>query len=310
MERDQAVWVTIGSVLPSAQNERHRVTDANELCVLAVHAHPDDEASKGAATFARYATEGIRTVVVTCTGGERGDILNPSIDPSEVEGRMPEVRRAEMAESVAILNLSAHYWLGFEDSGMPNWGTGLPAGCFGLAPLEEPVEVLTGILRAERPQVVVTYDEWGGYPHPDHVKTHQVSMAAIDAAADADAYPDAGEAHRVSKVYYHLGFHKERLETLHAAALDAGFDSPFGEWIKRTEQMPQKEITTQVECAAFFEVRKKALLAHRTQVDPAGFWFQVSEEIVGKHWPYEDYTLVRSDVETEIPETDLFAGLR
>lgn len=289
------------------------MSEERELCVLAVHAHPDDEASKGAATFAKYADEGIRTVVVTCTGGERGDILNPQVDPTEVEGRMPEVRRAEMAEAARILNLGAHYWLGFVDSGLPDWGKwdeGLPDDCFAKAPLDAPVERLVEILRNERPQVVVTYDEHGGYPHPDHIMVHKVSMAALDAAADPSAYPELGGVHRVAKVYYHIGFSRERLETLHSAALDAGLESPLGEWIERVKNMPQHEITTQVECAGWLEVRKRALLAHRTQVDPEGFWFQLSEEIVARHWPYEDYELVRSDVESAPPETDLFAGLR
>lgn len=286
------------------------MSEGSELCVLAVHAHPDDEASKGAATFAKYADQGIRTIVVTCTGGERGDVLNPSLNVAEVEGRMPEVRRAEMAAAAEILSLSAHYWLGFVDSGLPAWGEGLPDGCFASAPLAEPVERLVAIFRDERPQVVVTYDEFGGYPHPDHVMVHKVSMAALDAAEDPSAYPELGEAHRAAKVYYHIGFSRERLETLHAAALDAGIESPLGDWIERVKNMPQHEITTQVECADWLEIRKRALLAHRTQVDPDGFWFQLSEEIVAKHWPYEDYTLVRSDLETELPEDDLFAGLR
>lgn len=289
------------------------MSEKRELCVLAVHAHPDDEASKGAATFARYADEGVRTVVVTCTGGERGDILNPQMDPTEVEGRMPEVRKAEMAEAARILNLGGHYWLGFIDSGLPDWGKwdeGLPDDCFAKSPLEVPVERLVEILRDERPEVVVTYDEFGGYPHPDHVMVHKVTMAALDAAADPSAYPELGEAHRVAKVYYHIGFSRERLETLHSASLDAGLESPLGEWIERVKNMPQREITTQIECADWFESRKQALLAHRTQVDPEGFWFQLSEEIVAMHWPYEDYELVRSDVESEIPESDLFAGLR
>lgn len=282
----------------------------DELCILAVHAHPDDEASKGAATLARYASEGIRTVVVTCTGGERGDVLNPLVDAEEVRGRMAEVRRQEMAAAAEILNLSAHYWLGFKDSGLPRWGDGLPEDSFALTPLELPVGCLVSILRKERPQVVVTYDETGGYPHPDHIMVHKVSMAALEAAADPGAYPDRGAAHRVTKVYYHLGFSRERLETLHAAALDAGIESPLGEWIERVKNLPQHQITTQVECSEWLEVRKQALLAHRSQVDPDGFWFQLSEEIVARHWPYEDYTLVRSDVETRIPEDDLFAGLR
>ena len=152
---------------------------------MAVHAHPDDESSKGAATMARYADEGARVLVVTLTGGERGDILNPAMDLPEVHGRIAEIRRDEMAKAAEILGVE-HHWLGFVDSGLPEGDPPppLPEGCFALVPLEEPTEALVRVIREFRPHVMTTYDENGGYPHPDHIRCHQVSVAAYEAAAD------------------------------------------------------------------------------------------------------------------------------
>ena len=161
---------------------------------MAVHAHPDDESSKGAATTARYAAEGARVLVVTLTGGERGDILNPAMDLPEVHGRIAEIRRDEMAKAAEILGVE-HHWLGFVDSGLPEGDPlpPLPEGCFALEPLEEPTEALVRVIREFKPHVMTTYDENGGYPHPDHIRCHQVSVAAYEAAADYRLYPDAGE---------------------------------------------------------------------------------------------------------------------
>src|SRR6188474_496662 len=179
----------------------------SELRLMAVHAHPDDESSKGAATTARYAAEGVRVKVVTLTGGERGDILNPAMDLPEVHGRIHEIRIDEMARAAEILGVE-HQWLGFVDSGLPEGDPlpPLPEGCFALTDLGIEVGRLVEVIRAFRPQVMTTYDENGGYPHPDHIRCHQVSVAAYDAAADPNAYPEAGAPWQVAKLYYHHSF--------------------------------------------------------------------------------------------------------
>jgi mycothiol S-conjugate amidase len=179
----------------------------SELRLMAVHAHPDDEASKGAATLARYADEGHRVMVVTLTGGERGDILNPAMDLPDVHGRISEIRRDEMAKAASILGVE-HHWLGFVDSGLPKGDLPqpLPEGCFAQVPLEESTEPLVRVVREFRPHVMITYDENGGYPHPDHIRCHQVSVAAYEAAGDYCRFPGAGEPWAVSKLYYVHGF--------------------------------------------------------------------------------------------------------
>lgn len=283
------------------------------LRLLAVHAHPDDEASKGAATTARYVAEGIEVMIVTCTGGERGDVLNPLAQPMVDEWGLHETRRREMAESAAILGVR-HEWLGFEDSGFPEGDPlpPLPAGCFADVPLEDTVLPLVRIIRAFRPQVVTTYDENGGYPHPDHVRTHETTMAAVEAAADPAVLPDAGEPWQVLKVYYNQQFSKGRVESLHLAMIDEDLDSPYHDWLERWDDRPEDahRITTRIYAADFFDTRDQALLAHRTQIAPDSMWFAVPREVEKRVWPTEDFQLAWSKVSTTLPEDDLFAGIR
>jgi mycothiol S-conjugate amidase len=282
---------------------------------MAVHAHPDDESSKGAATMARYVDEGVDVLVVTCTGGERGSILNPALkDRPEIEANIAEIRRDEMERARAILGVRQH-WLGFVDSGLPEGDPlpPLPEGCFALVPLEEAVGRLVAEVRRFRPHVMTTYDENGGYPHPDHIRTHEISVAAFDAAADPDAYPEAGEPWQPLKLYYDIGFSAEKMEALHAAMVARGLESPFEEWLSRRERWGDRrppKLTTRVPCADWFERRDAALLAHATQVDPNGWFFAMPLAVQREVWPTEDFELARSLVDSAIPEDDLFAGIR
>ena len=147
-------------------------SEADQLRLMAVHAHPDDESSKGAATMARYVREGAQVLVCTLTGGERGDILNPAMDRPEIKADIAAVRRAEMARAREILGVEQRF-LGFTDSGLPEGDPKppLPEGCFALKPVAEAAEPLVRAIREFRPHVMLTYDEKGGYPHPDHVMT-------------------------------------------------------------------------------------------------------------------------------------------
>ncbi|TAK68721.1 MAG: mycothiol conjugate amidase Mca [Actinomycetota bacterium] len=279
---------------------------------MAVHAHPDDESSKGAATTARYVAEGVEVLVVSCTGGERGDILNPAADSEAARTDMPAVRRAEMAAAARILGVR-HAWLGFIDSGLPEGDPlpPLPAGCFAALPLDDVTGPLVALVREFRPHVMTTYDEHGGYPHPDHIRCHEVSVAAFEAAGDPARYPGMGQPWQPSKLYYN-GRSKRSLLALHEAMLAAELESPYGPWLQRWEDRPEdaERITTRVECAEYFPVRDDALRAHATQVDPTGFWFAAPLELQQEVAPYEEFELARSRVATQLPEDDLFAGLR
>ncbi len=287
-----------------------------QLRLMAVHAHPDDESSKGAATTARYVREGVDVLVVSCTGGEAGSILNPAMERPGVAERLPEIRREEMAEAQRLLGFR-HEWLGFVDSGFPEAGEDgvtppLDPRCFAMQPLEVAAEPLVRLVRLHRPHVMTTYDENGGYPHPDHVMCHRVSVEAFEAAGDPARYPEAGEPWQPLKLYYHQTFHKQRLVALHEAMLAAGLESPYGEWLGRWEDRPQDadRVTTRVPCGQYFELRDRALLAHATQVDPTGNWFRCPRELQQRVWPTEDYQLAQSRVATTLPEDDLFAGVR
>ena len=287
----------------------------DQLRLMAVHAHPDDESSKGAATMARYVAEGVPVLVATMTGGERGSILNPAMDRPEIVANMARVRAEEMASAREILGVEQRF-MGFVDSGLPEGDPlpPLPEGCFALTEVEVAAAPLVRAIREFRPHVILTYDENGGYPHPDHVMTHKVAALAFDAAADPDAYPEAGDPWQPLKLYYFATFHTERFRALHDEMLRRGLESPyakiFEEWAEEDRRTPPPEITTRIECAGFFEVREAALKAHATQVDPDGFWFACPREVQQVAWPTEDYHLARSLVNSELPEDDLFAGIR
>jgi mycothiol S-conjugate amidase len=295
-------------------------SNPEQLRLMAVHAHPDDESSKGAATMARYVREDVQVLVCTLTGGERGDILNPAMDRPEIKADIAAVRRAEMDRAREILGVEQRF-LGFVDSGLPEGDPKppLPEGCFALMPVAEAAEPLVRAIREFRPHVMLTYDENGGYPHPDHVMTHQVSVAAFEAAADPDAYPASGEPWQPLKMYYFVSFHQAKFVAFHEEMLRREMESPyakiFEEWQARARKRgePERrelEITTRVPCGDYFEIRDQALKAHATQIDPDGFWFRCPLDVQRAVWPTEDYHLARSVVDSDLPEDDLFAGVR
>jgi mycothiol S-conjugate amidase len=279
------------------------------LRLLAVHAHPDDESSKGAASTAKYVAEGVEVHVVSCTGGERGSILNPNIvcPPTDITA----LRQKEMQSAAAILGVS-HTWLGFIDSGFPEGDPlpPLPEGSFAALPISEEVGALVDVIRRYRPHVITTYDENGGYPHPDHIRTHELTMLAYELAAD-DSYQSELAPWAAAKVYYHHAFTKSRIIALHESCMNEREINAFGHWLTDWHEDDSfSRVTTRVHCADYFEVRDRALLAHATQIDPDGDWFVVPREIEKRVWPTEDFELALSRIPHESCETDLFAGLR
>lgn len=284
---------------------------SEQLRLMAVHAHPDDESSKGAATMARYVSEGVDVVVATLTGGERGSILNPAMDRPDVRDNLSEIRREEMRRAREILGVR-QIWLGFIDSGLPEGDPPppLPEGCFALQPLEAAAEPLVRAVRQHRPHVILTYDDDGGYPHPDHVMCNRVSVAAFEAAGDPDRYPEAGPPWQPLKLYYQGTLSWQRFQALHEEMLRRGLESPYGERLQRLlDRGDRFPSTTRVACADWFDTRDQALLAHATQVDPKGHWFACPLDIQRAVWPTEDYHLARSLVDIALPEEDIFSGV-
>jgi mycothiol S-conjugate amidase len=168
------------------------------------------------------------------------------------------------------------------------------------------------VIREFRPHVLTTYDENGGYPHPDHIRCHQVSVDAYEAAADYCRFPDAGEPWAVSKLYYNHGFLRARMQLLHDEAVKHGQDAPFKKWLEHWDPAHdpfESRVTTRVECSAYFGQRDDALRAHASQIDPNHDFFAAPIAWQVRLWPTEEYELARSRVPADLPETDLFAGI-
>jgi mycothiol S-conjugate amidase len=300
----------------------------DSLCLLTVHAHPDDESSKGAGSVALYHAEGIHTVLVCCTGGEEGEILNPALDTPAVHARIVDLRREELAKATEIIGYDEVVMLGYRDSGMPGSEANANPDSFAQAPHEEAVERLVAIVRRTRPQVMVVYgDEQSGYPHPDHLRVHEIGLAAFEAAGDPQRYPSAGEPWQPAKLYYTV-FSAIRFREIHEKFVELGLESPFDEaWRARWKEIPAEPISTSIDISDFADVRRDALLAHATQVDPKSrFWFGLPPEVMRSIHPFDDYRLAlvagpdgtlaapaaggAALASEGVVETDLFAGLR
>jgi mycothiol S-conjugate amidase len=277
--------------------------------LLCVHAHPDDEASKGAPTVARYVAAGHEAYLVCATGGEEGDILNPAMDTPEVRANLGLVRADELNRSVKAIGYHELVWLGYRDSGMPDTEANANPACFAQVDLDEVTGVLVAAVRRLRPHVIITYsDDQQGYRHPDHLRVHDTSVLAFDRAGDPNWYPEAGDPWQPVKLYYSI-WSRGRMEAHHELYNQIGLKSPFDEkWFDRPSM--DHRITTRIDVGAFYAVRRDALLAHATQVDPKeSFWFGLPDEAAAAAYPWEDYILAQTRVPAEVPETDLFAGV-
>ena len=278
------------------------------LSILTLHAHPDDESSKGPGTIRQYADEGIRTTLVCCTGGEEGDILNPAMDRPEVTNDLAAVRRAELDAATTVIGYDEVVMLGYRDSGMPDTEPNAHPDAFANADLDEAVGRLVAIIRRVRPQVIMTYPEvQNRYPHPDHLQVTSISLPAWDRAGDATWYPEAGAPFMPVKLYAPV-WSKKRLLLTHKAFLERGLESPYDQkWLSGRDRDDRITAVIRVDNA----IRRKALLAHATQVDPESkFWFGLPDDVLDEIHPYEEYILLRSRITTDGHEDDLFAGLR
>jgi mycothiol S-conjugate amidase len=220
-------------------------------------------------------------------------------------------RRFEMARAREVLGVE-HRWLGYHDSGLPPQGVAAPPNSFGDIPAEISARPLVRIIREYRPHVLLTYDENGGYPHPDHIRSHDISVLAFEAAADPERYPGTGEPWQISKLYYDRIFNADRVLSVYEAmgAMDPPHPdreafSGLVEWMGERRH----RLTTRVPSGDFLEVRDAALRAHASQVPPDDrFWFWPND-LLRSAWPTEDFELIRTHVETDLPEDDLFAGV-
>lgn len=313
------------------------------LTLMVVHAHPDDECIGTGGVLARYSAEGVRTVLVTATKGEEGEMHDPDLTEEEARPRMAEIREGELRRAVEILGISDLEFLGYRDSGM----VGTPANehpeNFHNADPEEALGRLVRLVRHYRPQVLVTYNEDGGYGHPDHLQCHRVTAAAFDAAGDPARFPEAGEPWTPSKFYATAWSREGSIalrEELKARGISWPRDNDDADEAKAEEDakaaeiaqatiepqasateeaqaeqaeeeawgQPEATITAFIDTKPYARTVHRALSQHRTQ--PVGFFVNMPEDLLDMIYARDYFVLLRSRVETERPEDDLFAGLR
>jgi N-acetyl-1-D-myo-inositol-2-amino-2-deoxy-alpha-D-glucopyranoside deacetylase len=282
-----------------------------------VHAHPDDECIATGATMAKYAAEGAHVTLVTCTLGEEGEVLVPDLVhlAADKDDALGEHRIGELADAMKALGVTDHRFLGgpgrWRDSGMMGEPTNDRPNSFWQADLNEAVGELVGVIREVRPQVVITYNETGGYGHPDHIQAHRVTLAALEGAADPGRYPKAGEPWRVTKLYYTalpISFLRMGWEALR----EMGEEAPFG--VTAPEELnfgdPDETITTRIDARDYLEAKIESMRAHRTQIEVDGPFFALSNNIGQRAFGLEHFRLMTGNPPSEgVVEVDLFAGI-
>ncbi|MGO1736091.1 MAG: mycothiol conjugate amidase Mca [Leucobacter sp.] len=280
--------------------------------LIAVHAHPDDESSKGAATYAHYLDLGYEVLIVSCTGGERGDVLNELVarDPKSRRD-LPGLRREEMVRAQNIIGFE-HRWLGYQDSGLPDEGEHVTSASFAGIPVETSGEALVRVIREFRPHVMITYNEQGGYPHPDHIRCHEISRHAWEVSGDAESCPEAGEPWAIKKMYHEEIFNAKRVGSVYQWLLEREPESPLLEQFSEMHERVSERVyrgTAKIDVGRFFDQRDAALRAHASQVPPDSPFFFWPNDLQRQAWPFEDYRLAASRVATSEFEVDLFQGI-
>ena len=261
------------------------------------------------------AQQGHTTVLVTCTNGELGEVRDPALDLNPLErpedrARLAEVRREELTQAASILNITHLHMLGYHDSGMEGSDANDAPHVFANVDPDDAIRRLAGLIREHQPDVVVTYDEQGGYGHPDHIMAHRMTMAALDAAADASYFPSAGRPWDVPKVYYTAWARSDMLRVFKILHF-LGRDTPLRDPDFDIDKMgcPDELITTRIDIRPVLPAKWRALFAHRSQMGRNHFfrWFIR----LGGRWfyPYESLRCVRSPKPLPVPESDVFSGL-
>ena len=283
-----------------------------QLCLLAVHAHADDETITMGGTMAVCADRGVRVVNVCCTDGSLATIVDPEMAAreEEIRPRLAEIRREELTRACRVLGVEEVHWLGYRDSGMAGAPSNAEPAAFWRADLDEVVGRLVAIIRSARPHVVVTYDGNGAYGHPDHVQAHRATLLAVEAARASRQYPEAGEAWTVSKIYY-TAFPRSEAARVVALAESAGLPSPFGDTpVEQLEFVAEDSVvTTGVDVSTAIPRKLAALREHRSQIGPEFPLLAVPEAVLVEHFAVEHFALALTRTGAGAGEDDLFAGV-
>jgi LmbE family N-acetylglucosaminyl deacetylase len=275
---------------------------AEPLTLLAVHAHPDDESSSTGGVLARCADEGIRTVVVTCTNGEFGDApggVKPG-EPGHDEAAVAATRLAELDKACEILGVDVLEKLGYHDSGMAEWEYRNRPDAFCNVPVEESTARVVELLERYRPQVVLTYNEFGGYEHPDHIQASRIARLAVERTG-------------IPAKLYFTAFRMSEMQRLRARMEELGFDvgppREFPADLLEKMRAVEAQITTTIDVSSVADRKREALRAHASQL--AESWFAtMPPEVYGEFFQVETFMRAADRTGAPLPETDLFAGLR
>lgn len=286
-----------------------------DLTLMLIHAHPDDECLSTGGVLARYASEGINTVLIIATGGEEGEIVVPDLDTPENKARLREIRDGELACSVAQLQVDELIRLGYRDSGMEGTDANQNPASFHMADQEQATARIVALVRQHRPQVLVSYDERGGYGHPDHIACHLATVAAFEAAGDGSRFPEAGEPWQPQKLYY-TSFPRTKVyrawQIMQQQGLPTPLDDPEFDVSRFTVE--DERVTTHVPIHRFLPQKQAAIDCHKTQIRSDSPFLTMPEELSTDLFGVEYFIRVASRV--ELPpfdaalEDDLFAGLR
>jgi N-acetyl-1-D-myo-inositol-2-amino-2-deoxy-alpha-D-glucopyranoside deacetylase len=283
---------------------------SEQLCVLMVHAHPDDECLSTGGTLARYSAEGVRTVLVIATGGEEGEIVVPELDTPENHARLSAIRDEELACSVGHLGVSQLERLGYRDSGMVGTESNHHPDCFHQADPEQAIGRVVALVRRHRPHVLVTYDERGGYGHPDHIACHKATVGAFEAAGDPARFPEAGPSWQPLKLYF-TALPRERLQAAWGRMKELGMPSPLDnpEFDLAMFTVPEAVVTSAVPVHDYIEQKRRAIACHVTQIRQDGPFLAMPEDLAREAFGTEHYVRAVSHMAAPEREDDLLAGL-
>ncbi len=292
---------------PQSSND---ASGLSAVTMLVVRPHPDDETSLTGGMLAYYSARGVSTGVVTCTGGEEGEIHDPDLDPIADFPRLGEIRERELRNACAILGVSVIRLLGYRDSGMLDTPGNQHPDAFCQADPTEAAGRVVKVIRELKPHVMVIEPPGGLYPHPDHVKSHQVGLDAYLAAGDSSAYPEAGPAWQVAKLYAGAQIDDGRWDELIPEFKAAGLDVS---WLERRQDRPRnpgpETATVALDVSPYTEIQRRALLAHRTQIPADSFWMRMPSELRRRAFATAYFVRMHPAAAPGEREQDLLDGL-